>query len=180
MARGTGMIVSSRRDSGRAFMGYIEQSLGQNEVVHYRAHFPWLYHAAGWVTLFLGIAATAFLHSFEWLSLIAALAAVALFLAIMVPIWTTEIGVTNQRLIYKRGLLRRATSELQTRSIEEVNLRQGFLGRLLDFGHLVVHGTGLDDIVLPTLADPIGLRKALQDAIAASQPAASIPHVGRR
>ena len=154
-------------------MGYIEQSLGQNEVVRYRAHFPWLYHAAGWSTLVLGITAAAFLDSFAWVSLIAALVAVALFLAIMVPIWTTEIGVTNQRLIYKRGLLRRVTFELQARSIEEVNLSQGLLGRLLDFGHLVVHGTGLDDIVLPVLADPIGLRKALQDAIAASQPVVS-------
>lgn len=106
---------------------------------------------------------------------IASLVAISLFLAIMVPIWTTEIGVTNQRPIYKRGLLRRATSELQARSIEEVNLLQGFLGRLLDFGQLVVHGTGVDDIVLPTPADPIGLQKALQDAIGESQPAASAP-----
>jgi hypothetical protein len=54
-----------------------------------------------------------------------------LFLGILVPIWTTEIGVTNERAIFKRGLLWRATQALQLRAIEEVALEQGLLGRLL-------------------------------------------------
>jgi uncharacterized membrane protein YdbT with pleckstrin-like domain len=91
-----------------------------------------------------------------------------LFLAIMLPIWTTEIGVTSQRFIYKRGLLWRSTHELQLRAIEEVNLEQSLLGRMLDFGRLELHGTGVDDIRLPPLADPLGLRKALQDGMAAA------------
>ena len=78
----------------------------------------------------------------------------------MVPIWTTEIGVTNQRLIYKRGLLWRTTQELQLRAIEEVKLTQGLLGRLLDFGRLELHGTGVGDIILPSLADPVGLAQS--------------------
>ena len=86
----------------------------------------------------------------------------------MLPMWTTEIGVTNQRFIFKRGWLRRTTDELQLTSIEEVNLEQGVLGRLLDFGRLQLHGTGVNDIRLPNLADPVGLRKALQDGIAAA------------
>ena len=48
----------------------------------------------------------------------------------LLPIWTTEIGVTDQRLIFKRGLLWRTTQELQLRAIEEVNLDQGLFGRL--------------------------------------------------
>ncbi len=86
----------------------------------------------------------------------------------MIPLWTTEIGVTTQRLIYKRGLLWRSTQELQLRAIEEVTLEQGLLGRLFDFGRLELHGTGVDDIRLPSLADPLGLRKALQDGMAAA------------
>jgi hypothetical protein len=31
-----------------------------------------------------------------------------------------------------------------------------------------LHGTGVDDICLPSLADPMGLRKALQDGMAAA------------
>ena len=104
-----------------------------------------------------------------------ALAGLVVFLGVLVPIWTTEIGVTNQRLIYKRGLIWRKTQELQLRAIEEVKLDQGLLGRLLDFGRLDLHGTGVGDIRLPALADPVGLRKALQDGMAAAAQPAPAP-----
>jgi uncharacterized membrane protein YdbT with pleckstrin-like domain len=110
-----------------------------------------------------------------WVAAIAALIAVVVFLAIMLPIWTTEVGVTNQRLILKRGLVARNVSELQLRSIEQVNLNQGVFSRLFGFGRLQVHGTGIDDLVLPVLADPIGLQRALQDAMGAAGPAGTRP-----
>jgi len=34
-------------------MGYIEHSLGANEVLIYKAPFHWLYYAAAWATLIL-------------------------------------------------------------------------------------------------------------------------------
>jgi len=84
--------------------------------------------------------------------------------------------VTNQRLIYKRGFVFRTTQELQLRAVEEVNLKQGLLGRLFDFGRVELHGTGVDDIDLPLLAEPLVLRKAVQDGIAAATvPAPAAP-----
>ncbi len=104
------------------------------------------------------------LNGYSWLGWIALAAGAVLFLLVMVPMWTQEIGVTNERIIYKRGLFARATSEMQLRSIEEVNLSQGLFGRLFDFGRLTIHGTGVNDIVLPALADPLGLRRAIQSS----------------
>jgi hypothetical protein len=34
-------------------VGYIEQSLGQNETLLYKAHLHWLYYAAAWAALTL-------------------------------------------------------------------------------------------------------------------------------
>jgi hypothetical protein len=141
----------------------------------YRARFPWFYHVTGWGALLAlvagGIAAYGTGHG--GLSAALGLTGVVLFLSIMVPIWTTEIGVTNQRFIYKRGLLWRSTQELQLRAIEEVNFEQGLLGRAFDFGRLELRGTGVDDIRLPPLADPLGLRKGLQDGMAVAAQAAA-------
>ena len=126
-------------------------------------------HAGGWIFLIIaviGLIALAGGHGL--LAALLVVVGVGLFVANMIPIWTTEIGVTTQRLIYKRGLLWRSTQELQLRAIEEVNLEQGLLGRLFDFGRLELRGTGVDDIRLPSLADPLGLRKALQDGMAAA------------
>jgi uncharacterized membrane protein YdbT with pleckstrin-like domain len=79
--------------------------------------------------------------------------------------------VTNQRLIHRRGLVRRSTEELQLRAVEEVRLEQGLVGRLLGFGRVVVSGTGIEDVRLPALAEPVRLRRKLQEAMAvAAQP----------
>jgi uncharacterized membrane protein YdbT with pleckstrin-like domain len=151
-------------------MSYIEHSLSDSETILYRARFPWFYYALAWVALAAFTAAAIAAYAFAQLLPAAFLIVVglALFIVLLEPLWTTEIGVTDQRFIYKRGLLWRTTQELQLRAIEEVNLEQGVLGRLLDFGRLQLHGTGVNDIRLPNLADPVGLRKALQDGIAAA------------
>src|SRR6476619_6532193 len=148
-------------------MSYIDDSLGQNETAIYRARFPWFYHARGWAGLVVLAVCSlvAYANGFGLLAGLLVLAGLALFIANLLPIWTTEIGVTDQRLIFKRGLLWRTTQELQLRAIEEVNLEQGFFGRLTNYGRLELRGTGVDDIALPPLADPLGLRKALQDGM---------------
>jgi uncharacterized membrane protein YdbT with pleckstrin-like domain len=159
-------------------MSYIQHSLGQSEQLLYRARFPWFYAAGAWAALLglIACGAIAYTHDYGGLAAVFLLAGVSTFLAVMGPIWTTEIGVTSQRLIYKRGLLWRSTQELQLRAIEEVNLEQGLLGRILDYGRLELRGTGVDDIRLPALADPLPLRRALQDGMAsAAQPIAAAP-----
>jgi len=155
-------------------MAYIEQTLGANEQLFSKAHFHWLYYAAAAFALCAGLGIAGLLVSNGFASLwawIAALIGLAAFLSILVPIWTTEIGVTTQRLVLKRGVIKRNIDELQLWAIESVNLQQSLLGRLLGFGRLLAEGTGDDSITLPAIANPLGFRKAIQDAIGhASQP----------
>jgi len=158
-----------------AHMSYIEHSLGKNEALRYRARFPALYHVGAVAILAAGLA-TAFLlavYELGWIGLVAAAIAAVAFLAIELPLLTTEIGVTSQRLIYKRGWIWRTTNELQLRAIEQVTLDQSLLGRLLNYGRVSVHGTGVDDIALPALAEPVALQRAIQEAIGAAVPAAA-------
>jgi uncharacterized membrane protein YdbT with pleckstrin-like domain len=156
-------------------MSYIEHSLGKNEVLRYRARFPALYHVGAAAILAVGLA-TAFvlaMNELGWIGLVAATIAAVAFLAIELPLLTTEIGVTSQRLIYKRGWVWRTTNELQLRAIEQVTLDQSLLGRLLNYGRVSVHGTGVDDIALPALAEPVALQRAIQEAIGSAVPNAS-------
>jgi hypothetical protein len=150
-------------------MSYIVHSLGRTETLLYRGNFPAVYRAGGWGVLALAglAAALAAIGGHGWLGTIMGLGGLVCFVGLMTPTWTTEIGVTNQRFILKRGLLWRKTQELQLRAIEEVSLVQSLLGRLFDYGRIDIRGTGVDNICLPAIADPIGLRKALQDGIAA-------------
>ena len=123
------------------------------------------------------IAAVAYAEDANWLALLSIVVGIALCVLIMYPIWTTSIAVTNQRFVYRRGLLSRASHDLQLRAVEEVNLQQGIISRLFDCGRLDLHGTGVDHLQLPLLADPLGLRRALQTGLAAVTPSQSPPVV---
>ncbi|MGO9173166.1 MAG: PH domain-containing protein [Rhodomicrobium sp.] len=150
-------------------MTYSEQSLGQNEKLIYEAHFHSLYFVAAWLAVIfcvaLAVTALVFATGIAKLGLLCISAAgLVVVLYQMIPIWTTEIAVTNHRVVIKRGWLTRSTTELQLKNIEQVNFHQGLLGRIFDFGKIVLHGTGVDDMILPNIARPTDLVKAIENA----------------
>jgi hypothetical protein len=54
----------------------------------------------------------------------------------------TEVAVTDRRIIHKTGFLWRSTEELNMESIESINVKQSIIGRMLDYGFVVVRGSG--------------------------------------
>ena len=157
-------------------MGYIEKSLASDEVIVAKARFHALYHVFAYGVLVLALASAAYMYSQGWRPwLAAALAAggIIVFLRVMVPIWTTEIGVTSGRVILKRGFLTRHTEETQLSAIEEINVDQGIFGRLLGFGRITVQGTGDDDVYIPAIASPLHFRKSIQQALEKMRPPGS-------
>jgi len=77
---------------------------------------------------------------------------------------TTEIAVTNTRLIYKRGLVARYIGEMSIDRVEGVNVLQSIIGRIFGYGRVAVRGMGVGEIILPPLEDPIKLRQAIERA----------------
>jgi uncharacterized membrane protein YdbT with pleckstrin-like domain len=130
-------------------MSYIEQSLGHGERLIMKARFHWWYTLQAWLALiFLGIF----------------IVGIYIFFALMIKKWTTEIGVTTHRFIKKSGLFSIKTDELAIHNIEGVKLTQSFFGRIMGFGKIRIEGTGVDAIELPTIADPVAFRAAIETA----------------
>ena len=86
------------------------------------------------------------------------------FAQMMVIKATTEIAVTNNRLVYKRGLVARQVGEISIDRIEGVNILQTILGRLFNFGRVAVRGMGVGEVILPPIEDPIAFRQAIERA----------------
>lgn len=86
------------------------------------------------------------------------------FAHMMIVKATTEIAVTSERLIYKKGLVARHIGELNIDRIEGVSVRQDFFGRIFGFGRVCVRGMGVGEVLLPTIEAPIEFRKAVQEA----------------
>ncbi|MDD9899929.1 MAG: PH domain-containing protein [Alphaproteobacteria bacterium] len=87
-----------------------------------------------------------------------------LFAHMMVVKATTEIAVTNERIVYKKGLIARHVGELNIDRIEGVSVQQGVLGRMLGYGRVMIRGMGVGEVVLPPIETPIEFRRAVNEA----------------
>src|SRR5438046_6721480 len=84
------------------------------------------------------------------------------FLRAAIARWTMEIAVTDRRVIMKRGLIRRDTIEINMPKVESVDVSQSILGRLLNYGTVIVRGTGGGENPLAYVSAPLPLRRAVQ------------------
>jgi uncharacterized membrane protein YdbT with pleckstrin-like domain len=93
---------------------------------------------------------------------IVALLLVALGLYLILWTWwrrfTTEVAVTDRRVIYAIGFLNRHTVEINMDKIESVDVEQDLLGRLFNYGDIAIHGTGDTHEVLRKIDHPLDFR----------------------
>lgn len=89
---------------------------------------------------------------------IAALVTLALLIPPFVKRRTTELAITNRRLIYKRGVIWRVSREVNLAQIESVDVGQSILGRILGYGEVAVRGTGGSWDPIPTISRPLIFR----------------------
>jgi uncharacterized membrane protein YdbT with pleckstrin-like domain len=73
---------------------------------------------------------------------------------------TTEIAVTTHRVIFKRGLIARDTIEINFNRIESLDVRQPVVGRVLDYGTVIVRGTGIGAQPMRYISAPLEFRNA--------------------
>ena len=71
---------------------------------------------------------------------------------------TTELAVTDHRVIYKRGLLARHTIEMNRDKVESVDVDQTLLGRIFGYGTIIVRGTGGSLEPIGNIGDPLTFR----------------------
>jgi uncharacterized membrane protein YdbT with pleckstrin-like domain len=129
---------------------YIEGALTPGERVLHTAHVSWW---SQWVPLLIGV-----------VGLVAfGLGLIALAYA-YIQYKTTELAITNKRVIVKNGFISRQTTELNLAKVESIQVNQTVMGRLLDYGSLLISGGGLPQASLNGIADPLAFRKAFIQA----------------
>jgi len=78
---------------------------------------------------------------------------------------STEMAVTNKRILIKTGLLSRNTFELLLSKVESIGVQEGLMGRMLEYGSVVVRGTGGTPEPFSTIAHPLEFRRQVQQQI---------------
>ena len=149
-------------------MGYAERVLQPGETIAYRASLHWIIYFVGLMLILaaIGFAVAAMLLKTEAVRLGLMLAAlIALFLGLfqLIRAWivavNTEIIVTTRRVIYKTGFISRNTVEMNLDKVESVLVQQGILGRMLDFGTVIIRGVGAGLEPVDNIGAPLELHR---------------------
>ena len=146
------------------FGHYVHNVLLEGETVRCIARQHWILYAPGALLLLLAavlylLPVSGGLGTLVWLAAVLSCAAGLIFLAReWFQWWTTEIAVTDRRIIVKTGFISRKTNEIHMDKVESVEVEQSILGRILDYGDVVVRGTGAGLEPIPMIAAPLELR----------------------
>jgi uncharacterized membrane protein YdbT with pleckstrin-like domain len=73
-----------------------------------------------------------------------------------------EQGVTNKRVILKKGIISRKTEEMKLKSIETVEIDQGIFGRIFGFGTVRVTGRGVSSVIFHGIDDPMSVKRQIE------------------
>jgi uncharacterized membrane protein YdbT with pleckstrin-like domain len=158
-------------------MSYVERVIRPGETLVHRAPLHWVIYAPGLAfaaasLIVIGYAAVSHRDpSGGWQDVvhfaIMALGGAGLFAAALNLIGafirrhSTEVAVTSKRVIYKTGIVRRVTSEISVDKIETVLVEQSILGRVFNFGTIVIRGTGGGLEPVRNIDDPLTFRSKL-------------------
>ena len=149
-------------------MGYLEKNLLPGETVAYRAHLhpiiflqPALFALIGLGFVVFGLVGTGV--SFFWM-----LGAVFLLYAAgvgadrAIHYASSEFAVTSKRVVIKVGFINRKTLEMVLTKVETIRVDQSILGRVFDYGTIVVIGTGGTNEPFKSIANPLEFRRQVQ------------------
>ncbi|MFT5726217.1 MAG: putative membrane protein YdbT with pleckstrin-like domain [Desulforhopalus sp.] len=124
-------------------MGYVETNLGSGENIIHRGEIHWAIYIPGTVLLLFVIGIFFLIPAF-------------------ITKFTTEMAITNKRVIIKTGLISRRTIEMNLSKIENVAIDQSIFGRMLNYGTITVVGTGGTKEPFKWVADPLEFRRVVQ------------------
>lgn len=151
-------------------MGYVQKVLQPGETLRFRTNHHWIAYGPGVGLLLLAVfllagaeQPNAWRGVWTILALIACAGAAILLARAWFVRWITEIAVTDRRIIYKSGFIRRHTDEMPLGKVENVEVTQWILGRLLGYGDVRVEGSGGGGIGRLGEADRESKRPALRN-----------------
>ena len=155
-------------------MPYVEKTLieGEKIIAFERVH--WIF----WLSLVPMVSFVSFIVSFVFLfmslfpnrggaliSSIFLLLSVIGLLCYFIKYISVENVVTSERVFYKTGFIHVDTDELRNKKIENMQIKQSLMGRIIGYGDLEFRGIGGSSIIFRLIKDPIAVKKKVEKVI---------------
>ncbi len=163
-------------------MSHIDQNLLAGENIIHKAKLHWIVYIKPIIWAVIGLSVIFILYANEdkfleyeevngdglavvfLVGLIIFIKAIVNLISRFIARMSTELVVTNKRLIIKTGFIRRDTKELHHSKVESLSVNQSFIGRMLNYGTVYV-GTSGHGSYYPRIAGPLKFRREAMEVM---------------
>jgi len=153
-------------------MSYVDKILQPDEVLRGRTRLHWFIYLPALATMAVALAVLiagsfAAVDLRPYVQIAAALLGViglGRFCSAWLRRLSTELAVTDRRVIHKTGIFSRRTQEMNLDKVESVDVRQSLAGRVFGYGTVLVRGVGSSWEPFAHIANPLGFRSNITAA----------------
>lgn len=162
-------------------MSYIRKIVNQQEKLLLLAHSHWIYliEALFWLTalIFGGIYLDALLLKFLGggftlfgyeiriaFTVFFTLTGLGIFLSLCLEFVSIEIGLTDRRIVYKKGLFSVEVEEIELGDVRGEVVNHGFFGWMLGYGRIHLDCRYVGDVELPAIRKPYRFLQIMHQA----------------
>jgi len=148
-------------------MSYVDIHLLKDEIVIYRTLLHWkvfiipVIFTVMVLAMFMLIAAKA---GYKHVELLIVIPAILFIFNAYITRRSSEFAVTNRRVIMKAGVIQTRSLEILLNKVEAVAVNQTLLGKMMNYGDIVITGSGGTKELYRGIEDPLAFRRAVQEA----------------
>lgn len=146
-------------------MSYIKKNLNDNELLNYHSRISIkpiiMYYISTAVILYVVFSSV---NDSIASGIVASIVGILFYTPFaIINYFGSEFGITANRVISKKGIISRNVSEMNLDSIESINVDQGIVGRILNYGTVKISGRGITAVNFEGIDDPVKIRKLIQN-----------------
>jgi len=76
-----------------------------------------------------------------------------------------HMGITNKRVVIKRGILAIVTDEIRLQAIETVDVNQSIIGRMMGYGTVKITGKGDAVVLYENVDNPLEIKRSIASVV---------------
>jgi uncharacterized membrane protein YdbT with pleckstrin-like domain len=157
-------------------MSYIKSTLMSDEKLTYltKPHWMVFYPVILWVMISIFALLVAKLHEqlflfgtsfYGLISLVSFVVTMYYAISALITYYASEYGITNKRVLMKTGFIRRDSLEVLLDRVESIYVEQSTLGRIFNYGTVVIAGTGGSKDPFYFIPAPLEFRRKVQEQV---------------
>ncbi|WP_461452015.1 PH domain-containing protein [Mucilaginibacter sp.] len=159
-------------------MTFIEKNLANNEKIVYKAQLHWWIYGKSVLLFILGLIIVIYGSTSgfspaakEGVKVVGGLLILISIIG-LISAYTrsssSEFAVTNRRIMMKTGIANRRLIELQLNRSEGLVIDQGIIGRIFNYGTIIIRSGGTMEEIFSPVADPYEFKRQINNAIEGS------------